>query len=262
MAHKKTGVPLCIMYDNDKSVHSKRQYRTLFDGTAVSEADVKDRVQKAHLLLPESSNLHKDFTKKWGSDELNYNPALHTGDLRMPYQYYQYNPPLQLIAPDLKDMLFRNEFKKDTYRKYDTQIKPDESAFMHVRRGDYIQNKWDMDTSFYTKALQELDKNQSIKTIYIVSNDNAWCKEQLPGWKSKTTKKLEILDIPDELETLYVMMHCMAGAVTPCSSFSMWGALFGANLNPNSTIVYPSINPLEKSFGANPQAYPARWIGI
>jgi Glycosyl transferase family 11 len=258
-ASKKTGLPLCMLCD---SPEGSKQYRTLFDGKVSSKAEMGERVKRAHLLLPETPNTIGDFAKKWSADDLDYKPDLHTGDVRMPFQYYQYVPPLEAVAADLKAMFTKNEFHKEKYRKYDTQINPADSAFMHVRRGDYTKLNWAPKDEFYVNTVKELTKNGTIKTIYVLSNDIQWCNDQLPKWKENTSKAIEILDIPDELESLYAMMRCAAGAATPCSSFSLWGTLLGANMNPTSTIVYSYLNPIGGMNLPNPQNVPARWIGI
>jgi hypothetical protein len=67
----------------------------------------------------------------------------------------------------------------------------------------------------------------------------------------------------NELQTLYAMMLCEAGAVISNSTFSSWGAMLGADKNTKSTIVYSktwiTAFPGEPP---NPLRFREEWIGI
>jgi hypothetical protein len=111
------------------------------------------------------------------------------------------------------------------------------------------------------QTLDELEKNPSIKKIYIISNDIEWCKSHDAEWKQHTKKEIEYDGTPNELEALYRMILCRGGAVISGSTFSSWGAILGPDMNPTSTLVYPLI--VGQYAGVeNPFNFPSRWIGI
>lgn len=66
----------------------------------------------------------------------------------------------------------------------------------------------------------------------------------------------------NELEVLYMMTLCKAGAIVSNSTFSSWGVMLGAAMNNNSTIVYNKKNPQELTDKINSYDFPERWIGI
>ena len=84
-----------------------------------------------------------------------------------------------------------------------------------------------------------MDKIDKISSIYVLSDDMGWCKEQ--SFSSPKIKWADTDDIQkDELKSFYLMMLCMGGAIISASTFSSWGVMLGADQNPDSTILYPS----------------------
>jgi hypothetical protein len=177
----------------------------------------------------------------------------------MVYQSYE---KIKHVIPKIKSILLKNEFNKDIYKTYKNLIDSPTTAFMHVRRGDKVARGEDLQTKYFINGLTELNKNNNIKTIYIFSDDIEWCKTQDSVWKSNTTNKIiEYFDNKDELIVLYAMLLCEAGALLSNSTFGMWGAMLGADSNPNSTIVY-NLKPGDHPGKANPFKFPERWIGL
>jgi hypothetical protein len=124
---------------------------------------------------------------------------------------------------------------------------------MHVRRGDY--GKVSLSAEYYNRGLAELEPNEKIKKLYILSDDMAWCKATT--WN--THKETIWFDEPDEMKALYLMSLCHAGALLSASTFSTWGAILGADKNPESVIVYP------KDWITGPSSrikFPERWKAI
>ena len=103
-----------------------------------------------------------------------------------------------------------------------------------------------------------MNKDPNIKKIWVISNEIDWCKK-IP-WK--TDREIEYYDSKNELEVLYKMMICSAGAVISASTFSSWGAMLGADMNSASTVVYPINWLTHDADGDNPLDFPSRWKGI
>ena len=147
--------------------------------------------------------------------------------------------------------IIREDCKKGFEELYpDMKAKiPVTSAFMHVRRGDYAEAGTSLGRDYYQRALKELDTVENIKDIYILSDDLPWCKEQ--NWVS--SKAIQWFESPNELEALYLMSLCLAGAIVSLSTFSTWGAILGPGQNESSTIIYPVELKVD---------FPSRWKAI
>jgi len=257
---KKTGLPLCIITRNGNP-HSKTDYRKLMKGRPVEEANVKPRLNSAHQVL---GHIHA-VVGKWTNANINYNTS-NTRNIKLPYYLYQNYSSVKPAIPEVKASLLKNEFHKEHYKKF--KIDSEHSAFMHIRRGDYVERGWELNVDYYSEALKKLNDADKIHNIYIVSNDTEWSKKHESVWLEAAPKKKFIFyDEVDgyklnELDTLYVMMLCTAGAVISNSTFASWGAILGADANPNSVITYPAPWLKNNGDGDNKLSFPDRWIPI
>lgn len=104
------------------------------------------------------------------------------------------------------------------------EIKNCNSVCMHIRRGDYIGNKFHplQDISYYENGIKELEKNVKIDNIYIFSDDIVWCKENLQFNYNIMFVNKDDLGITD-VEELWIMTLCKYFIIAN-SSFSWWGA--------------------------------------
>jgi hypothetical protein len=229
----------------------------LFDGEKIDSASPpSDRIAAAKSVLNP-----KGYTNKWSNANIDYTEANIGKNVKIKDTIYQNYVSIQPVIQEVKDTLMKNEFNKDEYNTYRESTKSDESAFMHIRRGDYAGTSWEQPIEYFFRGLDELEKNPSIKKIYIISNDIEWCKSHDAEWKQHTKKEIEYDGTPNELEALYRMILCRGGAVISGSTFSSWGAILGPDMNPTSTLVYPLI--VGQYAGVeNPFNFPSRWIGI
>ena len=218
-------LPVCIL-PTLHNKHSKTDYRFLFkSGKPVEYSDdgIQQRVDNAFPVHQK----HTIEFNEWSPSAL---PPVQGRDILVQHNYYQNVKSIYPVVPQI-----RKEVLPELRKRYHVlKIDSISSAFMHVRRGDYGDNLR-LPVSYYQAGLKELD-TPAIQTVYIVSNDIAWCKEQ--AWS--TGKRIEYVDTPDELYTLYLMSQCKGGAILSNSSYSLWGALLGPDTNVNSCIVYPS----------------------
>ena len=229
---EKLGTPICLLpYTNE---HSKTDYRDILfkQGKAVEKAPMQARIDGAKRLLDqmtlESTESHKD----WEYTPADGNSGRNTimGD-----SYFQNYPAIQSAIPIIRadcSQIFGERYPgfKDTI--------PSTAAFMHIRKGDY-KDLLSLNNDYYTRGLAMLDTVSAITEIYFLSDDIPWCKEQ--KWGSSKIKWFDNPDdMKDELKTMYLMSLCLGGACISASTFSTWGAILGADQNPESTIVYPS----------------------
>ncbi len=252
VVNKKLGLQICTVPKDNAYKHSKRNYSDFLNTVLVqSTSETQARFAAAELVFPKPPHEYSRIIEA----EIVNSPSK---DKKLPVGYYQNYTTIHTVVPEIREMLFKNEFNKINYKKYQV---PSGAAFMHVRRGDYLEMGWKQSEEYYIKALEEMNKHPSVTHIYILSDDLAWCNEQLPKWKEKVQKPLECKDIPDELEALYFMSQCTTGAIISSSTFSTWGVYLGANMNPNSIIIYPKKNAIFPDL-VNPWEFPERWIAV
>ena len=259
IAHNKTGLPLCVI-PSSTNPHSTIDYRALFQVPSkvriVEEANAAPRKVAANSIL---TIIDAQATAKWSNTNIKYN-ATSVKNAKMPERLYQNYLAVKSIIPAIKNTLMANEFsKKPEYRQLEEET-PTGSAFIHVRRGDYVGTGWSLEADYYLRGLDILNKDKNIKTVWVISNDIEWCKTI--DWASNTTAQIKFYDSKSELEVLYKMLLCRAGAVISASTFSAWGAMMGADMNLTSTIVYPLNWLTHDADGDNPLDFPERWVGI
>lgn len=105
-----------------------------------------------------------------------------------------------------------------------------EQVSIHVRRGDYVGNKFYVqlwDTDYYDKAIAMFPTD----SFLIFSDDPEWCKEK---WGNNP--RFQIMEKGDEIEDFNLMASCKHTIISN-SSYSWWAGF----LNPNygKTVVYP-----------------------
>lgn len=180
--------------------------------------------------------------RKWEPNEYKID------DIILMQGYYQYLPTIQPILPFLRDSLYKNLLKF----VQPFPIEEGTSGFVHVRRGDFLNPEQArfhrvQPVEYYELGMQILEfKNPSITKWFIFSDDTTWCST------SFKKKNIVILSNMNELQTLYCMINCKAGAVISNSTFSWWGAILGEHNN----VVYPKNWYGDK----NPSLFPEKWI--
>jgi len=102
-----------------------------------------------------------------------------------------------------------------------TDLQKQKTAFLHVRLGDYMilpHHQVNL-LSYYVKAMANFPDD----TRFLVFSDEIEKAKTLPVFHDRCV----FVDEASELNTLYLMSSCHAGAITANSSFSWWGAFFG-----------------------------------
>jgi hypothetical protein len=151
--------------------------------------------------------------------------------------YFQNLPPiLDAVTQISSDILSAfAKVREDVEKAF--QIRPEQTAFIHVRRGDYLaaekDGHWNLGEEYYAPALHALlQRNPNVRRVLVITNDAAWCEKQ--PWFSSC----EIIREKDELISLFIMSLCHGGAVIANSTFSWWGSMLGPGVQPVPTL-YP-----------------------
>jgi len=149
--------------------------------------------------------------------------------------YFQNYPSIKSSIPSIRTLFTQTN---EAYKDY---------AFLHVRRGDYLQAShihYNTPQAYYEKALALLNHDK----ILVFSDDPMWCAVQ--PWLNKYT----IVSEPDEMSALLMMASCKKGAIIANSTFSWWGAV----LSGCNNVFYPS----RWISGANPDMFPEEWTKV
>ena len=229
VAHKLHQCPLYIFNtnttNNKHNINNFNYNDTLFKffGTHINsifdELFLKKNGYELHFLSQD------DAFKSWNPDSLK--PGSITSS------YYQYYPTLQPYESELRELLLKG---LEQHENKKIILDPDTSAFLHVRRGDYLNHPnvhYIQSLDYYRVAIKEIYEKNKINKFYIFSDDIEWIKSE-PYFSSDN---FEIIDSKDELYCLHIMSQCKGGAICANSTFSWWGAFLGAYSKRNPVII-------------------------
>lgn len=142
-------------------------------------------------------------------------------------------------------------------------IRGENAVFVHVRRGDYAQNKKISNIhglctlEYYQQAVEFLLKEGKDVKFYVFSDDMAWTKANLKI-DAKYVHYVEHTSDATNHEDLYLMSICKHHIIAN-SSFSWWGAWL--NEYPSKRVVAPKEWFADASINTN-DLIPAEWIRI
>ena len=165
---------------------------------------------------------------------------------------------------DIRDALL-NEFSFKTKpvgknRQILKDIQSTNAVSLHVRRGDYVNNKRTkafhgvIGLGYYKKATARLIKDVDKPHFFVFSDDPNWCRHNLK------------LDFPTTyvsgnragFEDLRLMINCQHHIIAN-SSFSWWGAWL--SVNPNKIVAGPKEWFRDKSVDTS-DVLPDSWIKL
>lgn len=148
--------------------------------------------------------------------------------------YFQFYPAIQSVLPEFGQRLLAG---LQPFTKALPAIASDTTAFIHIRRGDYLENPhihYIQIPAYYKLALEHLlAKRPDLTKLYIISDEIAWAKEQ----RVFQHPAAEFWESEDELLTFALMAQCKGGAICANSTYSWWGAALGAHQASNPVVV-------------------------
>jgi glycosyl transferase family 11 len=170
----------------------------------------------------------------------------------------------KFLNPDLvRALTLRYKPSDETLKIAEQILEADNSVFIHVRRGDYVQEKHtanfhgNLSTEYYARALGHLLDLTPCK-FFVFSDDPGWCYENFPDFQIVDHNKPgDGTASGREHEDLWLMSLCQH-AIIANSAFSFWGALLGDE-QKGRTVIAP------KQWFANseaPDMCPERWTKI
>ena len=195
-------------------------------------------------------------------DDSNYNPEkfdsfVSNRDIRI-NGYWQSERYFSKIADELRDSIVRSEFGSTLTSEVARSIVASKCIGLHVRRGDYIADPKTKafhgvcDVNYFLASVEFISQSRIIDSLFIFSDDIAWCTENL-----KFDKETKIIDSSicdtDQLKLLSLCNH----HIISNSSFSWWAAWIG--MKEGQTVVYPSSWFAD---GSSMESMPLGWIAL
>ena len=134
---------------------------------------------------------------------------------------------------------------------------------LHIRRGDYITNKYAKKEhglapiKYYKSAISYLGKKTKNPRYFVFSDDLDWCKKNLS--LPETSIFVDSTKANYPCEDIWLMQHCQHNIVAN-SSFSWWGAWL--NENPKKIVIAPKAWFQNKQSNQETEIVPKSWIRL
>jgi len=225
VAGKKNGYPVYLLenaLENNKHNKLKQNYNdTIFKHMGVRIPIVGKSHEFAQFVRHYGYTEHRQHGfQPWRPEDVSSGSVMSS--------YYQFYPALEPYETELREAILQGlQSYRDAFNGRDLS----KSAFLHIRRGDYLENPhihFIQQTEYYKTCVMQLLNTvgfQGLQTIYVVSDDMEWVRSQ-PFFQNSL---FTLYDSKDELMTLGLMSLCKAGAICANSTFSWWGAFLGAH---------------------------------
>ena len=207
----------------------------------------------------------------YGEPTLRYDPGVYTAPANS-YFVGNWQTEKYFNVPVIrKELTLRNPVTDKTKRVIDEILATPKSAFIHVRRGDYMDPgpsafHGNLGMNYYMKAINYIQERVQDVTFFVFSDDHIWCHANFPGFRIiDHIESKHINTNPNgagiEHEDLYIMSFCNH-AVIPNSSFGWLGAWWG-DTQSNRIVIGP------KHWFATPrvpgdgdETLPERWVRL
>lgn len=141
--------------------------------------------------------------------------------------FYQNEIYFKDVADDLRNELTLkdplSDYSKELLSKIQAASNP---VFIHVRRGDYVQNETTnqvhgtCDAAYYNSAIAYIKQNIENPTFFIFSDEPEWAKENI---QTGSENEVSFNDAAKTTEDITLMSNCKH-AIIANSTFSWWGA--------------------------------------
>jgi len=258
-------------YDNQKSIDTIRNYElNIFSNINSSMADKITlnsftKPNKLKLLLNHFLKFKLNaYPKNWIKEinhEYNKNILNLRGDFLLDgyWQNEKYFKNYRNLI--LKDFTFPKLISKNNMSLIKT-ISGKKSVAIHVRRGDYITNKYAKEyhglasITYYKKSIELIKTKVNNPLFVVLSDDSEWCMNNLPVPKNSIF--VDHNKNANSFEDMRVMSLCEHNIIAN-SSFSWWGAWL--NINKYKIVIAPDPWFKNKADQKN-EIIPNEWIKI
>lgn len=183
------------------------------------------------------------FSKKYTEEkEFFYKPIIYKKNEKLLidgyFQSYKYSENIKNILVNLfdrKSYKFNSSLLERNYMK----VNNCESVSVHIRRGDYLKNKHNLEyhgvlnLSYYLNSIDFMRSRINNPKFFIFSDDILWAKKNLPN-----SDDIFFLDNSHgyHLDDFMIMKECRHNIIAN-SSYSWWAAHL--NVNTKKNVVAP-----------------------
>lgn len=159
------------------------------------------------------------------------------------------------------ELTFKKELLGEQVKNLAEIIKSQNSISIHIRHGDYINNKKTnkyhgvCSINYYEKAIKLISQKIDNPTFYIFSDDSNWCEQNIiKGQKNFINISKENFK---DYEEMYLMGICKHNIIAN-STFSWWSAWL--NKNSDKIVIAPKIWTVKENLHKN--IIPETWTRI
>ena len=153
-----------------------------------------------------------------------------------------------------KSFGFKSEALSEAALDLGSRILDEDTAFIHVRRGDYLKEPHRsyhgvLSLDYYKEGIQRIRQTDPYTKFFVFSDDPEWCVHNFPDF--------EVVGGFTPLEDMW-LMSCCKHAIIANSSFSWWAARLGEN--DRGIIIAPQrwfLAPVDTS-----DLIPERWVRL
>lgn len=247
------------------SNHTKREFELSFfniSSTSATEAEViKLKGAKYSPLWFLNVINYIFFSKYW----IDYPIQKYFGmkDLYLNGYFFSEKFFVNYREQILKEFTLKPEYRTEEYIKMENKIKKDiNSVSMHIRRGDFITNKFAakhhgiLGQDYYKKALNTISEFHKSLYIYVFSDDIDWVKKNFK-FLPKNTNFVSKYKFNSAQEM--ILMSLCRNNIIANSSFSWWGAWLNKN---NKKIVIAPRKYYKDVFTITKDVVPKPWIKV
>jgi hypothetical protein len=203
---------------------------------------------------------HKQTEIKYHGYDFDTN-ILNLGDNIILNGYWQ----SEKYFKDIKDVLHKELVLKNGFGEvadsYSKKIVNTNSVSLHIRRGDYLSNKFSgiypvLPLDYYRQALNIIKDKLKNPQIFIFTDDVEWVKNNMVIPDS--VEYVSGHDSISDYEEIILMSQCRHNIIAN-SSFSWWGAWL--NIDPEKTVIAPRRWLNVKNYNIN-DLVPETWTKI
>lgn len=188
-----------------------------------------------------------------GEPVFRYDPTVYTEPTGLFWNGY-WQTEKYFNIPVIREEL---KFKEPTsyfYFSWKAITIPGNSAFIHVRGGDYLKEPHksfhgNMTLEYYQKAIAHIRTISPNCIFYVFSDNKEWCRANL--------SEHVLVEGTDKFQDMLLMSLCKH-AIIANSSFSWWGAWLGDE-QPNRTVIAPQ-RWFQSTSMCQDDIIPDRWV--
>jgi len=205
-----------------------------------------------------------NYPKKYIENFSKYNPSLLTlkQDVHLQgyFQSYKYFVGHEDFVRRL--FTFNTDRLSDSNKQILKRIKETNSISIHIRRGDYVEDKvtnthhGSCSLDYYLEAINLLESRYDNLSLFFFSDDMDWVKKTFDDIKQQKFFVNNNLD--NSWVDMFLMSTCKHNIIAN-SSFSWWGAWL--NDIPSKTVIAPLKWNQNKDFNVS-NLLPNKWIRL